>query len=187
MLKNRGFTLIEIVLVVVMLAAAGFAGWTWYQASTDSTGSVTSEQEENKEANKGSNEPSEKLTPTINQGLYGEVLLRTGNCMPGPGDQERKNDCKTSPVETTVYIREPTTRDDMDSQHLSSETTLVKQVSSDENGFYEAELSPGEYSVFVDDDGKEYCRRSDGQGRMCLVKIGDDITRHDIEIDHAAW
>lgn len=34
MLKNKkGFTLVEVVLVIVALAAIGFAGWTWYQAN----------------------------------------------------------------------------------------------------------------------------------------------------------
>lgn len=185
--KQTGITTVEVILVVLMLAAAGFVGWTWYKASSDGSSAELPVIEETEEKKDTPTKPDEELEVNISQGMYGKVLLRTGNCMPGPGDQERENDCEASPVETTVYVREPTTRDNMESQYLAEESNLVKQVGTNEEGFYEVELAPGTYSVFVEDDGKEYCNRSDGQGRMCPVKVGDGTIRHDIEIDHAAW
>lgn len=187
--KQTGITTVEVILVVLMLAAAVFVGWTWYKASSgDSSmeppiiGDATDEKDTPTKSD-------EELEVNVSQGMYGKVLLRTGNCMPGPGlgDQERENDCEANPIETTVYVREPTPRDNMESRYLAEETSLIKQVGTDKEGFYEVELAPGTYSVFVEDDGKEYCSLNDGQGRMCPVKVGNGTTRHDVEIDHAAW
>lgn len=56
MLKNRqGFTLVEVVLIIVTLAAIGLAGWTWYQANQTeeaaNNGEETEEAEEDEESN----------------------------------------------------------------------------------------------------------------------------------------
>lgn len=39
--KQRGFTGLEIILVVALIAIAGFAGWGWYQANQDEPGKET--------------------------------------------------------------------------------------------------------------------------------------------------
>jgi len=123
----------------------------------------------------------------INQGIYGEVTLITGNCMPSPASEDN-NDCEYSSVSRKIYIRETATTENMNMTYLDTETTLVKTTESDNNGQYQVELPPGNYSVFVEDKGKEYCKRITGDGEACPITIEENKTKeYDIEIDHAAW
>jgi len=124
---------------------------------------------------------TKEQTPTINQGVYGKVVLYSGNCMPGAGG------CKTSSVSRSIYIREPVSMENMKSTYLKDKTTLVKTIESNNNGFYQVELPPGTYSVFVEDEGKEYCNHFGGLGEVCQITIETGIKEYNIRIDHAAW
>jgi len=120
-------------------------------------------------------------TPSVSQGLYGRVTLYGGNCMPGAGG------CKTSPVSRIIYIREPVMMGAMERTYLKEKTNLIKQIRSDNNGNYQVELPVGTFSVFVEDNGKEYCNSFGGQGEVCQVKVGTGTAEYNIKIDHAVW
>jgi len=145
----------------------------------------------------GDHGDNEALTPEIHQGLYGKVKLISGNCMPGAvgfADQilwmlwMKKDDCASVYVSRTIYVREPVWKKTTDSVYLTGEkANLVKQVTSNSDGYYEIELPPGTYSVFVEDNGKEYCSRADMQGVRCPITIGTGTVQHTVKIDHAVW
>ncbi|MCD4740406.1 DUF333 domain-containing protein [archaeon] len=117
--------------------------------------------------------------------LNGTVTLIQGNCMPGP---ELDPSCTTNPISTTIYIREPATTEDLENNTSDYFITLIKQVESDENGYYEVELPSGTYSVFVDDNNEEYCNSFGGQGEACQITVEEETTtEYNIKIDHAAW
>tara|TARA_Y100000310_G_C20274115_1_gene619411 strand:- start:145 stop:597 length:453 start_codon:yes stop_codon:yes gene_type:complete len=124
---------------------------------------------------------TKEQAPSINQGAYGKVVLYSGNCMPGAGG------CKTSYVSRTIYIREPATMEAMEITYLENKTTLIKTIESNNNGFYQVELPPGTYSIFVEDEGKEYCNSFGGRGEVCQITIETGIKEYNIRIDHAAW
>ena len=134
---------------------------------------------------------TKEQTPTINQGIYGKVTLYTGNCMPiacsGLDCFFSKSSCKTSSVSRTIYIREPVTIEAMEIMYLKNKTTLVKTIESSNNGFYQIELPPGTYSIFVEDESKEYCTGFGGQGEVCQITIGNEVREYNIIIDHAVW
>jgi hypothetical protein len=122
---------------------------------------------------------------TIKQGVYGTVKLTSGDCMPGTDSS-----CKTSYASRTIYIREPASMKDMNIVYLKNKTELIKQIQTDDNGFYQAELPDGRYSVFVEDtytgEAQEYCNFFDGSGGACQIYIESNLVKYDITIDHSA-
>jgi hypothetical protein len=124
---------------------------------------------------------SPTFVPTISRGLYGRIVLYRGNCMPGAGE------CKVSHPSRQVFIRELATYERMSETYLVGPTGLVASTKADKHGFYEVSLPPGTYSVFVEDDGKEYCNSFGSHKEACQVTIGDGLTERELKIDHAAW
>ena len=120
--------------------------------------------------------------PTTSQGIYGKVSLITGNCTPPAGPS-----CKTSYISRTIYIREPVTIKAMEKGYLKNKTNLAKQIKSNNKGFYEVELSPGTYSVFVEKEGKEYCGTFGGHGEACQIILGNELKEYNIVINRAVW
>lgn len=181
----QGFSGPVIVILTVLIVGIGLAGWTWQQAQTEDVPEVTGEEAAHEEVEESDAEPGDDGAPTIDRGVYGTISLYTGNCMPSTADRE--SSCEVHPVETTVLIREPVSREAMAGRYVAEATTLVERTHSDEDGWYEIALPPGVYSVFVEDGDKEYCQRSDDRGRMCPIVIEDGVSEHNIDIDHAVW
>ena len=120
---------------------------------------------------------------TIKQGLWGGCLFLSGNCMPGSN-----NTCKTDPIHRQIYIYAVAV--DSQTVHIGSNfysqinTTLVAQTQSDDNGFYQVKLQPGNYSVLILEDGKYYCSSWGGHLEICPVSINtNQATRRDLVID----
>ena len=65
--------------------------------------------------------------------------------------------------------------------------TVVAEAHSAQNGKYSAELEPGTYSVFVEDEGDWYCNHHSSEG-FCLVEVPDTgaLVEYNIEITYAA-
>lgn len=104
---------------------------------------------------------------TVTNGIWGTVSSMEGNCMPivGPGST-----CKHCPVKRTVKIYAyTTTANAVASAGLfgfydSFNTTLVKQVNTDNDGFFQTDLPAGNYTMVVEENGKLYgCGIGDGQ------------------------
>lgn len=102
--------------------------------------------------------------------------------MPGPGSE-----CSSITVSRKIYIREPAGAENMKDTYLENKTTLIKSINSDNNGFYQVELPAGTYSIFVEDEGKEYCNSFGSYGKACQVTVGSGIKEYNIKIDHAVW
>lgn len=127
------------------------------------------------------------LANPLSPGIYGITSVIYGDCMPKYVSAPAT--CHHERASHKVTIRRPVTYTDLvDYVYLQNPTELVAEAVSDENGFFEIDLEPGIYSVFVDDNGQEYCNRFSVDGYACLLEINSDrkILRN-LEIDHATW
>jgi len=109
---------------------------------------------------------------TITSGIWGTVVSQEGNCMPvvGPGST-----CKTCPASRKVQFYQPTTSANATPTpntpgfYDSFNTTLVKEVTADNDGFFEVNIPSGMYSVIIIENGKIYAPGSNGQGILNAV------------------
>lgn len=107
---------------------------------------------------------------TVNNGIWGTVSFMEGNCMPVAGGPT--STCKECPVKRTVRIYEYTlasqaTADGTSTVFFTSfSTQLVAEVQSDDQGFFETSLAPGQYTIVVVENGKLYAPSRDMQGGL---------------------
>src|SRR5215831_3265411 len=105
---------------------------------------------------------------TIKSGIWGTVSLVEGNCMPGTSNST----CRNCPVKRTVKIYQYTLSSKATPSNGSTvffesfSTQLVSQVSTDDQGFYQADIPAGHYSVAIIENGKLYANGTDGQGGL---------------------
>lgn len=105
--------------------------------------------------------PRNTAKVSIEQGIWGDIWFWKGNFMPvGRGDI-----CQ---VQRRVYIFEPTTRENVEQVGYSPfftnvHTNLITTVDSDVSGFFQVELDPGTYSLFIK-EGDNYYSNSYGPG-----------------------
>lgn len=121
---------------------------------------------------------------TITQGLYGTLSLLTGNCIPMV--PPNPNACSQCPVKRTIRIYEPTTTAQAtptngNGWYDSFSTKLLKEFSSDDNGFYQVEIDPGTYTIVALDSGKLYSFGVDIQsGGISEVRIAEGKQNADL-------
>lgn len=125
----------------------------------------------------------------ITQGISGTVQLRTGNCMPRTfveNPPEDPNPCRYTPVARAIYVRQATKGiSAFQNNSLPDLGALVKKAKSDKQGQYQIELPPGNYSVFVEDEGKEHCGTTNREGIACGVMVDNGIITYDLVINNA--
>ncbi len=121
--------------------------------------------------------------------LTGRVLLASGNCMPQMCDKPPcKSSCEREGLATTVYVRKLASNEEMNGVYLERPTPLVATTTSDEDGTFSLQLPVGRYSLFVDDNGREYCNSWDANGLACAFEIQrDQETSYETVVDHAVW
>lgn len=121
---------------------------------------------------------------TIKQGVWGDVWFWSGNFMPvGRGEI-----CQ---VKRMVYVYELTTISDVekidDTPFYSAiNTNLVTIVESDNEGFFQIELGPGNYSLFVKEDGKFYSNLFYSNGIFPVYIELDKVSEVRFDITHKA-
>jgi len=122
---------------------------------------------------------------TIQQGIWGDVWFWSGDFMP-PRFGE------ICLAKRRILIYELTTFDDVELDgpggfYLSINTTLVKKVTSDESGFFEVELEPGTYSIFIEENGNLYANRFFRGGIFPVTVETDGVSeiRFDITYDRS--
>jgi hypothetical protein len=104
------------------------------------------------------------------QGITGHIYLVAGNQMPSP-------DRPPSPpkgLKTTLYIYELTNTSQASGEgafYKTISTKLVKEVNTDENGYFKAKLKPGRYSLFVKKDDKFYSNIFDEKNNIHPVEV----------------
>ena len=121
------------------------------------------------------------------QGLRGNVYLVTGNQMPSP-DAPRTG---STGMKTILYIYELTNTSQTDQEqgafYRAITTRLVKEVNTDENGYFKVKLKPGKYSLFVKKGSLFYSNIYDGQGNIHPVEVKKgDWTEVNFKADYDA-
>lgn len=115
-------------------------------------------------------EETKSYSPTIKTGVYGQVIIKTGDCTPKWGWSFRSK-CEKEGLATGVYIREITKDEILVTPKLITEEHPIKETISNNNGFYEIELPPGNYSLFVNYGGAEYCNSWNSAFERCVVQV----------------
>ena len=143
---------------------------------------------ENKEKKNDVETPIE--APTITQGIYGQVRERYGNWQPvlDPNDKNRGY----RPIVRDIYVYEYTTVKDFDQAYIDClypadkmPKPLVATTTSKENGFYQIQLEPGKYSVFILDNGSMRANWDDENGGLQPVTIEEgSLLRFDLLLDN---
>jgi hypothetical protein len=128
------------------------------------------------------------LTAPFKSGLFGISEEIKGDCMPKIGNAPTT--CVHLSKKMTINIRKPVSIDNFDSSGaLVIKTGLIKQYSSDENGFFEINLDPGIYSILVLDGDREVCNSGFSRdGLACTIEIENGTkTFHKLILDNAVW
>jgi hypothetical protein len=125
---------------------------------------------------------------TIASGLTGTLYKIEGNCMPAI---DTISSCKKYPIKRKILIYEYTTQSQVEGSGTNFETVLTRKIAetvSDADGFYEVNLEPGIYSVFVHEKGKYYANLFDGNGGINPVEINNDsvLIKH-LPVDYAVY
>lgn len=114
--------------------------------------------------------------PTITQGIYGQVKERYGNWQPFTDPNDKSYGYR--PIVRDIYVYEYTTIQDFDQAYIDClypankmPKPLVATTTSKANGFYQIQLSPGRYSVFILENGSMYANWGDEYGGIQPITI----------------
>lgn len=105
-------------------------------------------------------------------GIQGYVYEVKGNQMPSP-DEKRE---PPRGIHTDVYIYEltssaQTVAGDRPGFYKSISSKLIKQVSTDNKGFFKVKLPPGKYSLFTKVDSVFYANLFDERNNIYPVEV----------------
>lgn len=109
---------------------------------------------------------------TIKNGIAGTLVKKTGDCMPmfnGP-----TNRCMTYPVSRTILIYNYTNLNQVEGwgpRYNSVNSRLITKCNSDKDGFFQAAVNSGKYSIFILENDKFYANSQDGQGGINPVNV----------------
>ncbi len=128
--------------------------------------------------------------PSITQGVYGTVIERYGDWMPGSTADHGER-----PIACKVYVYEYTMLSDFgDGVSVNypidaMPKPFVAKTTSNAKGFYEINLAPGTYSIFLLDDGKLKAGNGlDDVGGITPVTINsDEKIELQLVLDHAVY
>ena len=128
-------------------------------------------------------------SPTITQGIYGQVRERYGNWQPF---RDPDGTWGFRPIVRDIYVYEYTTIKDFDQLYIGyiypankMPKPLVATTTSKENGFYQIQLEPGKYSVFILDNGSMRASWDDENGGLQPVTIEEgSLLRFDLLLDN---
>ena len=129
--------------------------------------------------------PTNEPLVSISQGIWGDVWFWTGDFQPI---------CPTGEVTAVtreIRIHELTRYDDVEIEdfvfYYNIQTELIASVWSDSLGFFEVELEPGTYSIFVVENDMLYANSWDVQGYIFPVDVWEgEVTGIQINIDYLA-
>ena len=109
---------------------------------------------------------------TITEGIWGTLVKTEGNCFPPV-----RPTCKQFPVKQEIVVYEYTTWDEtiQTNTRLSFfdkvNTKLIATTTSDREGFFQLELKPGKYSIFVKEKQILWANSFDGFGGISPVTV----------------
>jgi hypothetical protein len=127
---------------------------------------------------------------TIKNGVWGTVSFMEGNCMPIIDPQTTT--CKNCPVKRIVRIYQYTTENQAVksgtiSFYDSFSTQLVKQIETDDNGFFQTDLPAGKYTMVVIENGKLYTSSGDIYGGINPFTYSSGIEKINFTITYKAY
>lgn len=111
-------------------------------------------------------------TTYCGRGLKGHVYKVTGNRMPSPDEPLPK----PQGMKTTLYIYQLTNINDVIRSgqspfYTSISTPLVKEVETNEKGYFKVKLKPGRYSLFVKKDNLFFSSMFDEKNNIHPVEV----------------
>ncbi len=127
----------------------------------------------------------------ITSGIWGTTSHRQGNCMPFVGTQSTT--CMECPIQTQVRIYAYTTFQNAKPATPggpyfdSFSTALIKTINTDAQGFFQANLPEGKYTIVLVQEGKLYAGLSDGQGGIWPVTVNQGKVNMDLVFDTAVY
>jgi hypothetical protein len=111
---------------------------------------------------------------SINQGICGSIIWKSGNLMPSPDHEVPK----PKGVQRELFVYELANTQQATLQngfYKAIVTNLVKSVKSDAEGKFCLALPEGRYSLFVKEGDKGlYANQFDGDGNIFPVKVSKD-------------
>lgn len=122
----------------------------------------------------------------VEQGVIGTIVWFEGNLMPGPGTPAPKG----KPIERKIFICELTNAGDLGGDaplYDAISGKIVKEVSSDKNGIFKAELPVGKYSVFVKEESQYFANSLDVNNNVGVLTIEKGkVTELKIDVNYKA-
>jgi len=115
---------------------------------------------------------AEMLLSCGHTGAKGHVYLVSGNQMPSPDQEPRK----PKGIKTIVYIYDLTNINEVSRQGNSAfysniSTQEIKQVGTDENGYFKVALNPGWYSLFIKKGALFYSSQFDEKNNIHPIEV----------------
>lgn len=124
---------------------------------------------------------------TVKQGVWGSCIYKEGDFMPGTPTGTACGAKRTISFFELTHESEATESEET-GFYTEIHSTLVGQTESDELGFYEIALSPGDYSVFIHEEGMYYSNSWDSQRNLSPVTVTlNTATEVHLTIDHKAF
>jgi hypothetical protein len=131
---------------------------------------------------------SNALKVSLDAGVAGTLLKKTGDCMPIIGSGTT---CTSYPVSRTILIYEYTTTNNVDGwgpSYKSVHSKLVAQCSADQDGFFQAAVDPGKYSILIKENDNFYANSFDGQGGIQPITVrSDSVNLITLVLDYAVY
>lgn len=128
---------------------------------------------------------------SISQGISGTLITMEGNCMPMIGEGNSESSCRAFPVMRKIQIYDYTLPSDVEGygpQYEAVSTSLIGETESDKDGFFQFQIEPGKYSIFIIEKGKYYANEGAGDGGINPVLISNDsVTIRNLKIDYAVY
>lgn len=143
---------------------------------------------------------------TISQGVWGNICFWEGNFMPTVHSDRiadriidifKSRGGTITPVVREIFITRVITLKDMSDSDVGQPRAgffsvipakIVATTSSDKKGFYQLELPPGTYSLFVKEDNAFYANNSDGEGRITAFEVlPQAVTRMPINLTYKSY
>ena len=126
-------------------------------------------------------------TSYCGRGLKGHVYQVSGNQMPSPEEPPSK----PRGMKTTLYIYQLTNikevvRKDQSPFYTSISTPFVKQVETNDKGFFRVKLKPGIYSLFVKKDDLFFSSQFDEKNNIHPVEVKSGMTEVVFNVNYGA-
>ena len=130
---------------------------------------------------------------SITEGIWGTLVQTEGNCMPGVsgGIFGKNKSCKQYPIQREIEVYEYTTWEETEYTYPpffeKVYTKLIATITCDKEGFFELELKPGKYSVFIKENELLYANSYYGQGIMPVTVETSKISEINLNLDDASY